>query len=299
MKEIALGKRTKISQAQQYMILAVFGASIFLGAAIAVVINSITKISFNADVIIKQDQSIVGFSDAIKNIGICEQPSGSVYTEAELERCDPNDTDAASVPGTLRANILEVMAQNPALNSTPNKNIQACVKPDSGGKNYTYKELEAIYKSATDEESKMAATNLIKSCSALRIIPDALPAIANTESLLATVNQIFLETGTEPMTLSPKEVDDGATEEESAGNMASFGTNLYPIGASFALENNINTIAKLLVNSERSIRNFNFKTISMEWKDEGNIEFSGVANAYYMGKSAFGITNNSIKPGGK
>ena len=60
------GKRAKIGKAQQLMILSVLGASIFLGTAIAVVINSINKISFSASVIVAQDQSITNLSDAIK-----------------------------------------------------------------------------------------------------------------------------------------------------------------------------------------------------------------------------------------
>ena len=57
-KKPETGKRAKISKAQEYMAAAVFGAAIFLGAAIAVVINSINKISFSANIIGIQDQSI-------------------------------------------------------------------------------------------------------------------------------------------------------------------------------------------------------------------------------------------------
>ena len=51
-KEVAIGKRLKISEAQQYIILSVLGASIFLGVAIALVMHFIKQISFNTDVII-------------------------------------------------------------------------------------------------------------------------------------------------------------------------------------------------------------------------------------------------------
>lgn len=293
MKEISLGKRAKISQAQQYMILAVFGASIFLGTAIAVVINSINKISFNANIIATEEQSIVSFSDTIKNIGICKKPSGSVYSNEELEKCNPNGTEASEVPGTLRANILENMASNPALNSTPNRNIDACINPKTE-KNYTYDELEKNYEQAETDEELVAAGNLIKSCSALRIIPDALPATKNPEALLSSVNKIFLDSGTEPETLTPS--DDNGEE----GGIASFGTNLYKIGAMFRLEDtDIATLTKLLTNIERSIRNFDFVTVSLEWKGTDSVEFSSRANAYYMGQSILEILDKSLKPGGK
>ena len=53
-KEIAIGKRAKISEAQQYMLLSVLGAAIFLGAAIALVVHFIRQISFNTKVIMAE-----------------------------------------------------------------------------------------------------------------------------------------------------------------------------------------------------------------------------------------------------
>ena len=111
-KDIKIGKRAKITQAQQYMIFAVFGATLFLGAAIAVVMKSVGKIGFSANVIIEQDQSIVSFSNAIKTIGICPKPSGEVYNDDELKKCNPNGTKVSNVPGTLRSEILETIASN-------------------------------------------------------------------------------------------------------------------------------------------------------------------------------------------
>ena len=57
-KEIAIGKRAKISKAQQYIIMAVLGASIILGVSISLIINFIKQISFNAEIIIAEDQAI-------------------------------------------------------------------------------------------------------------------------------------------------------------------------------------------------------------------------------------------------
>lgn len=294
MKEIALGKRAKISQAQQHMILAVFGASIFLGAAIAVVMNSATKVSFNAKVIEAEDKSITAFSNTIKNIGICKKPSGSVYSDEELRKCDPNSTDTSDVPGTLRSNILESLASNSALNATPKGDIASCINPDTE-KDYTYKELEKIYKDAITDEQLSVATNLIKTCSALRIIPDALPATQNQEALLSSVNKIFLDSGIEPETLAPSDDDEGGE-----GGIASFGTNLYVLGVTLSLDQvDVGTLSKIFTNAERSIRDFDFKTVTLEWQSSGTVEFSSRATAYYMGKPALRISENNLKPGGK
>ena len=69
-KEIAISKRLKISQAQQYMLLAVVGASLVLGASISLISRFIDQISFNAKVIMAEDESIVSYSSIIENTGV-------------------------------------------------------------------------------------------------------------------------------------------------------------------------------------------------------------------------------------
>ena len=57
-KEVAIGKRAKISQAQQNMIVAVIGASVVLGVAIALTVHFVRQIMFNATVIATEEKSI-------------------------------------------------------------------------------------------------------------------------------------------------------------------------------------------------------------------------------------------------
>lgn len=284
----ATGKRAKISQAQQLMILATFGAAIFLGAAIAVIINSINKISFSANVIMAQDQSIVSFSDTIKNIGICPKPAGKVYTDEELKKCSPNSVSSASVPNTLRSNIIQNMASNKALASVPNESNASCINPTTN-KNYTYRELEDQYASAESDEDLAKASNLIKACSALRVIPDALPAYKNEEALLASIDKIFRDSGTEPEALSPTDETDWAP----------FGTNLYTISVRLGIEASAGTVTTLLNNTERSIRNLNIERATIEWSGNDAIDFQARATAYYMMPSNLSITDKTIRPGGK
>lgn len=286
-------KRAKISQAQQHMILAVLGASLFLGAAIAVVMRSINKISFSAKVIATQDQSIVNLSDSIKDIGICPRPSGKVYSDSELNNCNPDSVVASSVPGTLKSNILENLASNAALASVPNDDNADCLNLKTG-KNYTYQELQDKYNEAENEEDLSTASELIKTCSALRTIPDALPAFKNEEALLASIDKIFRTTGTEPESLSPA----GDTYDENEG-WATFGTNLYTAPVNLTIEASAGTVNNLLDNIERSIRNFNLNQATIEWSGDNTINFQANANAFYMSPSVLTIIDTSIKPGDK
>ena len=292
-KDVSTGKRAKISQAQQYMILAVLGASLFLGSAIAVVLHSINKISFSASVIAAQDQSIVELSDAIKNIGICTKPSGKVYSDTELNNCNPDSVTASSVPNTLKSNILENLASNTALASVPNDGNSDCLNPQTG-KNYTYQELQDKYNEAETDEALGAASELIKTCSALRIIPDALPAFKNEEALLASIDKIFRATGTEPESLSP--ASDIYDEDEG---WAPFGTNLYTAPVNLSIEADTGTVNTLLDNIERSIRNFNINQATIQWSGDSTINFEAGAKAFYMAPSTLTIIDTSIRPGEK
>lgn len=282
------GKRAKISKAQQYMIMAVLGTSLFLGLAIAVVMNSITRISFSAKIISNQDQAITNLSDTIKNIGICRKPSGKVYTDEELKRCNPDSVTTADVSGSLRSSILVDLASNSALESVPNTSNSTCINSKTG-KHYTYSELEENYNAATSDEARVLASNLIKSCSALRVIPDALPAFKNEEALLASIDKIFRDSNTEPEGLTPS--------GESA--IAAFGTNLYTLGIRLSIESDAGTLNRLLDNVERSIRTLNIEAANVSWSTRNTIEFQARGNAYYMTPSTLNVVDRNIRPGGK
>ena len=286
-KEIAIGKRAKISQAQQYMLLAVLGAALFLGAAIAINYHLIKKISYHAGVISKEDESIVNYSNTIKRIGICTKPKGDVYSLEELKKCNPNSIEVSQVPGTLRSDIVQNMAANNALNSVPKEALSGCVNSNTN-KNYTYEELNKLYQDAESAEERAAATQMIKICSALRIIPDALPAYKNEEALLSSLNKIFIESGWQPESLSPS----------GEGGSADYGSGLNAISVNLSVESDMATTLGLINNMERSIRTFDIDTATFEWSG-GNISFHAQAKAFYVGKTVLSETTYTVPTEGK
>ncbi len=286
-KEVAIGKRAKISQAQQYMLLAVSGTAIFLGVALALVVNFIGKISFNAKVISEADKSIANYSNAIRDIGICAAPKGSVYSIDELKKCDPNTVSISSVQGTLRANIVENLAASNALNSVPKEDNSSCINP-STNKNYTYAELTKLYNNAVTNEEIASASTLLRSCSALRVIPDALPAYKNEEALLSSLNKIFNISGWEPESLNPG----------GSGEILNYGTNLNTFSVQLMVEANSSVTMNVLNNIERSIRDFNITMATIEWDDNG-LSLQAQANAYYVDKSTLTETTQTVTAEGK
>ena len=287
-KEIAIGKRAKISEAQQYMLLSVLGASVILGVAISLTAHFIQQISFNARVIMAEDESIVSYSNVIKTTGICKSPKGEVYSDDELKKCDPDSIEVSEIPGTLRANILENLAANEALNSVPKETNSTCVNPNTN-KNYTYKELNKIYSDASGSAELTAASQLIKSCSALRIIPDALPAFRNEEALLASLNKLFIESGWQPNSISPS----------GSSSNSPLATGLNAISVSLSVEADTGTTMNVLNNIERSIREFNIERATIEWGGNNTLTLQAQATAYYMDESTITETTKTLKAEGK
>ena len=290
-KGLALTKRAKISESQKYMILAVFVTSVVLGVTIAVMVHFIETISFNGKIISEEDKSINAFSQAIKTTGTCTSPKGDTYTDEELNGCNPTSIEISRIPNTLRYNVLNNLAANENLNSVPKETNSSCINPEDN-KNYTYEELMNMYnKAASDNDTAKldTATNLLKSCSALRIIPDALPSYRNEEALLASLNKLFLESNWQPESLSP-------------GGLAS-STNLpkglNALSVSLSIEADSGTTMSVLGSIERSIREFNIERATIEWSGEDTLSLQAAATAYYMNPSSIVQSTKSVKPGDK
>ena len=123
----------------------------------------------------------------------------------------------------------------------------------------------------------------IRECSALRVIPDALPAIHNPEALLASLNKIFLLTGSSPEALSPS--DSGAPSP-----VANVG--VIPVSLSVAGDSTLTRA--LLDNIERSIRTFEMGTVTIEWRGANSILLRGQANAFYSSESSAELKSKVI-----
>lgn len=294
-KEIALSKIAKISQAQQYMLLSVLGASVFLGAGISLTKHFVEQIIFNANYIAAEEQSIAAYSDVIQKTGVCKKPNGSVYTREEIEKCNPESIETSELKGTLRYNILENLATNQALNSVPQDNNSNCTNSITG-QPLTYKELSRDYKSAEGDVARQAALAKLKSCSALRVIPDALPSFENSEALLASLNRIFILSNWEPESISPSSGSYNSGEDGESATIS--GVN--PIDVNLSIEAGTATTMNILHNIERSIREFKIQNATIEYSDDRNFTLKANASAYYTNESSIqestlNVTTEGVK----
>ncbi len=275
-KEVAVGKRIKISKTQRQMMLAVLGASLTLGVCLVLSLYFIRYMDFNGKVMAAQDKSIGNYEETILNVGLCIDSNGDKkLNDKELEECEPTELDVASntkLMNTLRYNVLIKMAQNQDLESVAREALNICYvdnDPESGKKIDYYD----LYEKAENDTDRRSYISLMRMCSALRAIPDALPAQKNEEALMASLNQIFLLSGFQPESLSP------------GGNyVASTIPGLGTIPVSFVVEQDAKTTLAVLANMEKSIRSFDISAATIGWSDGGQLELRVTAVAYYEGE---------------
>lgn len=125
---------------------------------------------------------------------------------------------------------------------------------------------------------------LARTCTALRVIPDALPSKLNKEATLASMNQLLNWSN------NGSGIESISSGEASGGSIGD-GLTVDPIGASISLNDSSNNIKKSLDLIERSIRNFDIASASIAWVDnydeqgnatsEKNIELNALYRAYY------------------
>jgi len=275
-------KRQKISKAQQITMLEVLVASLVLGTCLVLVNFIIQYIKFNANVITEKDKAIAAYDETIRNIGICgDGDRNGRLSDKELEECNPNAVKFSDVPNSLRYNIFETMAQNKDLESVARMRNEKCY--DEEGNRIDF---NALYNLATDETQRQELLQATKICSSLRVISDALPAQKNTEALMASLNQLFLLAQVEPETLAPR--DDVIVLDELTGVQA--------IPVSFGFRGSDVEVLRVLDTIDRSIRNFDITSMTVEWISSG-LNLTARANAYYADE-AWGLeTEKTVRAG--
>lgn len=122
-------------------------------------------------------------------------------------------------------------------------------------------------------------------CTALRVIPDALPSTRNDEAVYASLNKLFLETKDEAgNSIEPESISPGTSSGGSSSD-ASIGMGTIPVSLSIG---NSSVITRAVLDTiERSIRNYDILNATIAWRSSSTdgeadmIELRGSAVAYY------------------
>lgn len=292
----AADKRVRIFKAQQQMMLVVAATSVIFGVCLVLCIHFIQYMLFNGKVLAAEDESIASYGKVIKDSGACvvADADGKITSE-ELLACNPDKTPLSKTVGSLRYNVLVDMAKNENLESVARKHLDDCY--DNGKLiDYTKK-----YEQATSDSDRELYLSMVKMCSALRVIPDALPAQKNDEALLSSLNEIFILSDWQPESLSPGDEGSSGSDDEGGNDEDEDSTNINQISSSLAIEGEPGTIMRVLQNVERSIRTFQPTRASISWSGAG-IDFNAQMDAFYTNTNSLSETDVTIsasKKGGE
>ena len=287
----AVSKRVKISKTQQQMLLISLFSATALSILVVLMIFFGKYIAFNNKVISAKDGAIVAYEKTIKNVGLCKDTNNDgKFSAGELEKCNPDALDSASMPNTLRYNVMVNMANNADLESVARNSQADCY--DADGNKIDWQQR---FDNTENDEEQAKDLAMLKMCSALRVIPDAMPAQANEEALMSSLNQIFIISQWEPEALSPS----GNIEDESSG--------LATIPISLSVESNSAKTLTVLDNIERSIRTFDLQTATISWSGRDFLTLDAQGVAYYTEDSGlkentetvYATDNAKKKSGGK
>ncbi len=278
----AVEKRQKISKAQKQILFTIGGTAVFVGVCVVLISYCMRLIGYNSRVIDTKDTSISNYSNTIKNVGICKVSGSGVISDDDLKKCTPNAYLSDSLTGTLRYNVMVKTAENEDLESVARPLQAACYSDAEKKKKINFKELydnaeeEAKKDPEKDVDSlKAKYLDMMKSCSALRAIPDALPAQKNTEALLASLDRLFDIADWQPSGLSPN---------SSSSRSPYKGVSALPV--SLSVEANSAKTLSVLSTIERSIRTFDITSATIEWIGEDTLKLGASARAYYTSEQS-------------
>lgn len=262
-------KRFYISKAQRMTLAEVLIASMVLGSCIVVSIFLIKYIDFNTKIISEKNNAISDYNKTIASVGACKDSNrDGDFSDKELEDCDPDSVSLGDVPDSLRFNIYEQLAKNTDLELVARQRRVGGVCYDENGKEINF---TARYNQARTDEDRVQALLGIRECSSLRVISDALPEQENTEALMSSLNQIFIEANIEPDAISP-----------SGENITSAIPGVSVIPVSFRMSGSEMDVIRALDAIERSIRTFDITSGVFEYSSTGTISLRAGANAYYL-----------------
>ena len=274
----AVSKRIKISNTQQQMLLIALVAATALGVLIVLMVFFGKYIAFNSKVITAKDESIVGYEKTIKNVGLCKDTNNDgKFSDSELEKCNPDALDSAAMPGTLRYNVMVNMAKNANLESVARNSQSDCYDEDGNKIDWQQK-----FDETDNDEEQAKDLAMLKMCSALRVIPDAMPAQANEEALMSSLNQIFIISQWDPESLSP------------SGNIEGGTRGLSTIPISLSVQSGTDKTMTVLNNIERSIRTFDIQSATISWSGNEYLTLDAQGVAYYTEDAGLNETTKTV-----
>ena len=167
-------------------------------------------------------------------------------------------------------------------------------------------ELESVANKRLDDECKafktegfeygLSTINMARTCSALRVIPDTLPSSENQEATASSLNWLLNISGVGLEGISYRRTSNLRFQQvkDSKGNVDVANTiTAVPVEMGFTVQDNSSKVMGMLDIVEKSIRNYDVYSLSMEWS-EGYIKLEGSYTTYYSEPKNIEIKSKQI-----
>ncbi|MBR1939310.1 hypothetical protein IJ847_01090 [Candidatus Saccharibacteria bacterium] len=156
-------------------------------------------------------------------------------------------------------------------------------------------------KGVDNEEYSLEDIELARTCSALRVVPDALPSKENNLATLTNMNQLlrWANYGSGVKFEGPN----GGSGGQSS-NTGSTSSTLHPVSVSVSLNDSGKRVQGALKEIEDSVRNFDITSASLSWEsddfwtgqefDNSELQFDGSFTAYYSDEVAISSKSRTV-----
>jgi hypothetical protein len=199
---------------------------------------------------------------------------------------------------TIQSNLDQMAADVDELKT--NENLEVLARTRSADcASITAKDLE---------KAGISDLELSRTCSALRIIPDALPAGNNIEATLASMNKLLLEASNtihiESLSADDVEMSEYEYSDDEESSDEEGEASIVPVGVSFMVSDSTETIHAALDAIERSVRNYDIASATISFKDASEnadgvsvgpqIELTATYRAYYSNALTFEMKTKKV-----
>lgn len=156
-------------------------------------------------------------------------------------------------------------------------------------------DAETLKKIMSEDGYSLDNIEMVRTCSALRVVADTLPSTENHDASNSSINWLVIR-------------DDHSIKLEGISNASSYGgfsvassdgqtLNLKALGTSISIKDSATKVNRAISSIESSIRNFDIESANISWSgydrgaDNSEIEFGATYRSYYSDK--VGLQKNS------
>ena len=147
---------------------------------------------------------------------------------------------------------------------------------------------EALKKISSDDGYDLENIEIVRTCSALRVIADTLPSSKNQDATNSSINWLIIHDNKGVKLEGLSGSDSVAIGNLSSGDGETL--NLKALGSTISIRDNPTRINKAISSIENSIRNYDIVSASISWSgydrkaEDSEIQYSATYASYYSDK---------------